>query len=478
MVYLSSNPIGKLTQDELSSRYTDMKGIDPKGDLDGWLQLVVDEVVGRIPLELALAIGASAPILYLLRKDGIFPELPVIALIGESSTGKTTAFRLMGSIDGSPAEGVGRLKDLNSTMNAFFSQMARHQGTTFLFDEATGKGDWGIADVLYSLVKGVERARCRPNGTLNDRATFSGTVALTAETSLLANAKLNGGLLSRILELCLPLTESKEHADRLNKKLNEHHGWAIVPLVQYIMSVYEADPNIFKTMLEEEEKLLIKMKPPTKNIEGRIYRLYALLVVSATIANEAWAIGLHIEEIRATLLEQHEKNQPVRSHALNLYDCVLAKVNANISLFPTKETQNFFKLGNDGQTKGMRERKDGIVTIWITKEAFHEYVKDKFPNPRDFFSELADQDLMVRDAHRHYSFKKTLSIGRCYCHGFKVNTYEVDDPICLVLPKEEPVYVQEKLPFSSNSDCMAGIGEYVDDDNAIFGTEEAEVVAS
>ena len=220
----------------------------------------------------------------------------------------------------------------------------------------------------------------------------------------------------------------------------------------------------------------MKMKPPTKNIEGRIYRLYALLIVSAKIANKAWGISLHVDKIRELLLEQHEKNQPVRSQALNLYDCVLAKVNANISLFPSKETQNFYTLGNDGQTKGMRERKDGIVTIWITKEAFHEYVKDKFPNPSDFFSELADQNLMVRDAYRHYSFKKTLSIGRCYCYGFKVNTYESDDPICLVLP--EPVYVQDELSFPGNSDRMTDIGEHVDDDNAIFGTDEAEVVAS
>lgn len=478
LVYLSSSPIGDLTADELSSRYADMKSIDPQGDMDSWLQVIKEEVLGRTPLELALAIGASSPILYLLRRDGFFPELPVIALIGESSTGKTTSFRLMGSIDGSPAEGIGRLKDLNSTMNAFFRQMALHQGTTFLFDEATGKGDWTITDVLYSLVKGIERARCKSNGTLNERATFSGTVVLTGETSLLADGKLNGGQLSRCLELTLPWTESKEHSERLNKKLSFHHGWAILPLVHHIMSEYRSNANIFKKMLEDEEKLLMKMKPITKNVEGRIYRVYALLIVSAKIAGEAWGVTLHIDEIRTILLEQHEQNQPVKSQAMSLYDRVLAKVNANISLFPTKETQNFYSLGDDGQTMGMRERKGDTVIIWITKDAFHSFVKDRFPNPSDFFAELAEQDLMVRDIHRHYTFKKRLSVGRCYCYGLKVNTYEEDDPVCLVLPKEKSVYVQEELQIPTNSDFKMAVGEMQDAQFTVTSMLEMEVQAS
>ena len=232
LVYLAGKPIGKLSEEELGSTYIDMKALSQRGDFASWKQVMHEEVLGNAPLEFALAISATAPLVYLLREDGVFAEFPVIALIGESTTGKTLACRVMGAVDGSPAEGIGRLKDLNSTMAAFFKMMASQQGTMFLFDEATGKGDWTISDALYSLVKGVERARCGTNGELKDRASFSGTIVLSGEKSLLETGKLNMGMVARMVEFSLSWTASKEHAERLCRKLHNNYGCAIYPLMK------------------------------------------------------------------------------------------------------------------------------------------------------------------------------------------------------------------------------------------------------
>ena len=445
LVYLAGKPIGNLSEEEKTSTYYDKKALSSRGSFDSWRQVMQEEVIGNIPLELALSIGASAPLVHLLREDGVFAELPVIALIGDSSTGKTLAMRAMGALDGSPAEGIGRLKDLNATIAAFFKMMGTQKGTIFLFDEMTGKGDWNISDVLYQAVKGIERARCKPNGELSDRATFSGTIVLSGEKSLLENEKLNVGMLARIVELSLPWSNSKEHAERLCRKLHENHGCAIYPLVESILSKYEANKTVFVDMFDEEVNTLMKIAPTEYNTDGRVYNIYATLLVAAKVASEAWQLPLNVEAIREILLENHKKKKPLATQAKRLYDLVMAKVNQNTSCFPDRVIRGGMADIVSSRVLGRRDKRGEQVTVWITKKAFQEFVKDEFPNPTPLFAELAKQELMVTDAYRHYAFERRLVIGTCMCHGFKISIMADDQSIIKTLPKPK-----KKKPININ----------------------------
>lgn len=435
LIYLSAKPIGDLRGAKADSKYINMDELGMQGTFESWRQVIEEEVLGNPYLELALAIGASAPLVYLMRKDGLYSELPVIALVGQTSTGKTTSIRLIASIEGSPLEGAGLVKDLNATTNAFFKQMAEKQGNCFLFDEATGKGDWRIADVLYSLVKGIEKARCSASGKLNDRAMFSGTVVLSGEQSLISDSKLNGGALGRIIEASFPWTRSGEHADRLCRKLNENHGHAIRPLVEYILASYRKSPKIFAQMFDEELSLLKQIQPTTHNVEGRVYKIYATLLVAAKIAGDAWQLPFQIHDIRKILLENHLQKKPMESQAKRLYDLVMSKINQNSACFPEKAIMKEMKRTSSGRILGKREKKDGKNVVWITCDAFKNYVQDQFSNPAEFFPELVDKKLMLRDSQRHYSIPRALLIGTCPCYGFYITSSLYGDDIDKRTPK-------------------------------------------
>lgn len=103
LVFLANKPIGQLSAPQDSSEYKDPETgnadkVKPHGSFDAWLDLVRSEVLGHPNMELALLIGLSAPVAYILReKLRLFQEIPIWSIIGESSSGKTTALRVMAS---------------------------------------------------------------------------------------------------------------------------------------------------------------------------------------------------------------------------------------------------------------------------------------------------------------------------------------------------------------------------------------------
>ena len=337
LVYLSANPIGDLSEEELQSRYVDMKALDPQGTFDSWRNVICEEVLGHTPLELALVIGASAPLVYLIRKAGMLEELPVVALVGESSSGKSSAMQLMSSVEGSTRIGGKILMNFNATINAFFKQLEDRNGGAYLFDEITGKRDWDLGKIAYQLVAGVEKAACTANRTLREQARFAGTIVFTGEHSLMENVKMELGLLARVLTLqSVPWTKSAEHSDTLKAKLHVNHGTAIVPLVKYLMAAIKNDPDVFANQLREEQKALLKLEPTNHGIENRLYFMYALFILTAKVASQAWNINLNIKGIRKLLMEAHEKHRPLEAQAQKLYSQVIAKINENHTCFPEK----------------------------------------------------------------------------------------------------------------------------------------------
>ena len=77
-----------------SSCYSVPSKTAPSGTFEAWRKLMVNEAVSRPNMELILALGAVAPVAHLLREAGIISLIPMFALIGHSSTGKTISLTL------------------------------------------------------------------------------------------------------------------------------------------------------------------------------------------------------------------------------------------------------------------------------------------------------------------------------------------------------------------------------------------------
>lgn len=421
LVYLSANPIGNLYEDELQSTYVDMESLDPKGTFEAWRDIICKDVIGNIYLELALVIGASAPLVYLIRQAGLLEELPLVALIGKSTTGKSTAARLMASIEGSTRVGGKVLMNFNATENAFFKQLENRNGGAYLFDEITGKHDFSLARIVYSLVAGVEKAACASDRSLRPQATFAGTIVFTGERSLLDNVKVELGSLARVLELTMPWTKSGKYAEDLKEKLHANHGTAIRPLIEHLFEEIDADEDVFAKAIRAEKKAIKEIRPITHSIEERLYFLYALFVLTARVASAAWDIPFHADGIRDLLLEHHDANKPIVSKAEQLYELLVSKINENVSHFPHKKNGNCYRQVLTGKVLGQYSTDKGRPIVWITPKALQAFVGNEFGDAKQFFSELADKGLIKRDNNRHYTFAQNLLIGSIRCYGIYVD---------------------------------------------------------
>ena len=174
-VFLANEVIGDCKK---VSHYFKPEVTARKGTLETWLDIVNKEVIGHPHMELALAIGASAPVAHLLQEAKIIVEIPIFNLAGESSTGKTSSVRLMASITGSAEEGSGLIKDFNTSSRAVLA-MLQDRGIIHLIDESTTMGMKDPSDMLYKLSKGMDKLTCNPDGSLKERQMFTGCVVIT-----------------------------------------------------------------------------------------------------------------------------------------------------------------------------------------------------------------------------------------------------------------------------------------------------------
>ena len=323
LIFLAYLPIGVNDQHKKKSVYTGKALIKPAGDMKSWKKIVQDEVVGHPNLELALAIGASSPVVHILRKERkLFTENPIWGIIGESSTGKTTALRLMASVFGSPEESCGIIGDCNSTENAFYKRLSNSIGMPLIVDEATGKTNWNFADIIYNLSKGQDKDRCSSDGELKERTEFSGTIVISGEKSILEECNPNSGCYARMKELNLNWTDSAEHAERLVAGLRQNYGTAVYPFMKFVLKLYRRHPKFFDKMFAQEQDKLKKKLPPEKNTDYRIYNIFAATLLSARILKKVLRLNLDIETMCNLLLEQHQKKDADCDDAQRLFDAV------------------------------------------------------------------------------------------------------------------------------------------------------------
>ena len=442
LVFLADKVIGVLGDDRDQSVYSNQEETACNGSLQTWLDMVNEEVIGKTELELALAIGVSAPLAYLLRKEGAFAEVPVVALVGTSSTGKTSTLRLIASMFGSPHEGVGLVKDMNATKVAFFKDLGRRPGFPLIIDEAMIKRDWNLSDAIYEVSKGIEKATCTSNRNLNVRSTFSGTVVFTSEKSILEDGKITGGKVARLVELTLDWFRDADHARRVSQKINANHGSAVYPLLGHILEKYEEDNLCFNEMFNEELAVLHNDNIITNSIEERLLNTYATIIVAAKVANDALGLALDVEAIKELLVKNHQKNAPVDSQADAFYYYLVEKVILNANNFPAKSDNKLGKKDPYPLYKMMGERViDGDKQIiYISQETFKEFAEEKFTNYATLVPLLADKGLMRKDQHRHYKFKRTLNIGKVPCYGLIVDDWDMKPEA----PKIDPKF-QEKM---------------------------------
>lgn len=419
--FLADRLVGDVPAAMRESRYRFPEVTKSKGTLESWLQVIEQEVLGNPCLELGLAIGASAPIAFLLRESKVFAEVPIWSLIGLSSTGKTTVLRLMASIYGSPEEGSGLIKDFNATENAFFTMLGNNTGMPHLIDEATCKPNWDFSSIVYRLSKGQDKARCMSTGDLRQRIKFSGAVVVSGENSLLDQSRDTLGMHARLVELTLPWTYDAGNASRLSTGVRRNYGTAVYPFVEVLLILCDKHPEVLERLFYNELDLLKQESGEISGVDERPYHMFATVMVAIIILQNVFNIRLQKRNIRRLLLNHYKSKAPERTVEERLYDHIIDAAVTHGKFFPKRSGKGKNQLLPDtlwGEyaTRNMQE------VLWITAETFRQFAEEaQCPNYRQFLSKMRDKGLLVDFGDGHYRQKHELGHGKPLCYCLKLN---------------------------------------------------------
>lgn len=400
LVYFASKSIGG----DVESIHIDSKKMIPSGDYNGWLNVINKEVIGNPELELALTIGYSAMIVGRLSSLVNYSNL-LILLFGETSRGKTTALKLIGSIYGRPFIGKnGIIRTFDSTDNATINRMCNTEGFIILQDEGMIRQDKQWSEFVYRVESGLERERLTRDIVSRQQREWHSTIVWTSEHEILDEDTDNGGLSCRIFQLQKQFTKTAKHSQRIVRGITEHHGHGVVPFAEFLI---ECSDDKLKDLYQESVEALLNKIPEKNHLSSRIVEKLAVLSLTAKILKNKLNIFVDTANIDADIIEIHDaiakSRQSISENALdtlkewiirhkddflvqvckndrkrpsdfiyplnNIASCGSLLVNSNDEVIEiailTKVLEQIFRQNQLGKTKSILQqwRKEGILVV-------------------------------------------------------------------------------------------------------------------
>lgn len=289
--------------DDVQSSYEGDYYVKPRGSLAKWKDLINQYVLGT-NLEVAVIVGLSACVnAYIGRTIGY--DNMIIHIMGESTTGKTTAGMLALSTASYPDQNLSSKESLfrtwNSTKNAMFQPLVGNTGFPVLFDEFSMNKDYSITDLVYALANGKDKSRLNKECEQRISSSFQTTIISTGEASLYNKCSNNTGLLVRIIEFCnIQWTESAEQSNTIKQGVRNNCGWAILEVAKYILTLDRKD---ILNAFDECKQAFLDNLLSVNNFSNRIATKYALLLLTTIISKKALGIDFNYDSILEMFLE-------------------------------------------------------------------------------------------------------------------------------------------------------------------------------
>ncbi len=417
--YMNDSVTGALAKDERLSKGKDDGSVRKHGSYKEWRDFVIKHIAKDPKLALALVLGASSAVVYMLRKEGVIEEVPLWCIVGESSSGKSNTLFLISSIWGCPRRLV---HNFDTTEQAFFKMLEKFPGIPYLGDEATYTPSFDWDSLVYTLPAGTGRRRCKSDGDIREPVDFSTSVIITSEHSILDKCKGIEGQYVRMIELTLPWFEGNgELADAIKPFANEHHGWAGEALAKLLLS----DGFVKKLCRKYRwfySRRIARLGKAPNGYEARLSQRLALIEVTAWAFQKAIKVDLHCECVMLLLEDAVAKSLcELKSESQNsVYDLIVGEVVKHKTKFPMEAE---LKENSEVDIWGMRGYTGNSQCVWILKEKFQQIVaKQEKIGIRTACRQLHQQGALMYyydKSNGNGRFAKEENIGGikavCYC---------------------------------------------------------------
>lgn len=290
--------------ENFKSKYSGNYYLKPKGKLSSWRKFIKDKILGNTPLELAVIIGLSGVVNAYIGRQLDCDNL-LVHLVGESTTGKTTAGILALSTSSVPMANVDNkethMRTWNSTKNALLQSLNGNHGFPVLFDEFSMNKDYSITDLIYSLIYGKDKSRLNGDSEQKFTNDFRTTIISTGEASMLNKTTKNTGLLVRLIEFSnIKWTTSSNQATDIKKFCRNNYGLAIYKVAKYLLST---PVDEIEEIFYNEKKLYLENTTIKNEFSERIAKKYAMLLLTLKVVSKALKLDFNHDAILQLLLD-------------------------------------------------------------------------------------------------------------------------------------------------------------------------------
>ena len=358
----------------ITSSYTGMLDIQPKGSWKEWKAGVEEHVMGYRPLESAIIMGLSAVVVGYLGNKKLPPNL-IFHIPGRTSTGKSTAAMLAASTSGSPhlnaVSGHYTLFNTwNSTSNGLYALLRGNRGIVMCFDELGTSDENHLEQTVYKLYAGNEKIRLHQSSQLpEEMEAYWNTTLITTGEELYEErmSKKPDGASMRYFQFSdlkvtkkdgevkhVRWTKSAKNARAIQKFTKENYGHAAPLLAKYITQHASEIDGLY----EKLRRYYLKQKGKNDTLSERRADFMGMVLLTAHHARKALDIPFNYKKICDFFILNEDDFQAEHLHAYK-YLCELVSSQRN----------HFWDKDN-------KDANDSVKELWGTVQSKHLRTKD------------------------------------------------------------------------------------------------------
>lgn len=310
----------------LGSEYCgELKGkIDKKGTLESYVEGIKEHVIGNPKLETALITGFSGFLTQALSIEQKDDYNIVVNFTGKTSTGKTTTSKLALTPFGKPKN---LIRSFNETQARSEISMSNFGIIPYIMDDKTAgsniKQRVGIESLITEIMALSDGEVKRRYHDKEDKK-FYCPVVMSTEDSIaeaIADTTKKGAYYRFIeIECNKDLTDSGEHAEKLDEFMDANYGVAGEEFAKYLAGIYST-----QTMVEDYLDVVANIRN-RKGSNHRAAKRQAVLMFTAQLMNECFNFNINTDKLLKMLDEQlmksFDKSNKVLAELRRLHDYI------------------------------------------------------------------------------------------------------------------------------------------------------------
>lgn len=280
----------------LNSTHVGTCEVKPKGSYDKYIDMINNHIVGNPELEFALSSGVSSILLGYIGED-LGLDSNIIHLVGNSTTGKSTALKLAISAFGYPdIKKNGLYGTYNGTNNALIKKLGGLKGIPYALDEISMSDNNNFTKFIYSLANGADKERLNKDSELMEKESWLTTILSNGEKSITRSSNNNAGVQVRVIEAeNFNWTKSPEHAESINHIILNNYGHLAIKFAEYLLARNKNE--LIENHKLEKSNLYYELskKGVYDDMSMRRCSKFAIIIQTALILEEILDIELDIE---------------------------------------------------------------------------------------------------------------------------------------------------------------------------------------